>query len=118
METNKATTRETTVQQAQPSGNPFNEHFEVTIKTIEIEEREYERKYKEWRDSHDANMNISMKSAEASLAISRARLQEEVDNAAKVIEHAKGRTGLREESAELLSLVRRVRRQHLKESSP
>ncbi|KAK7911040.1 hypothetical protein PG985_013521 [Apiospora marii] len=91
--------------------NPFKEVFEVSMKTIEICEKDFEKKQMEWRDCDDKDLGA----AEEKLAASRGRLKESADDAAKVVEGAQGYAGIREESAELMRAVRRVRQQHLKE---
>ncbi|KAK7954793.1 hypothetical protein PG996_015601 [Apiospora saccharicola] len=99
---------------AQPqrsSINPFKEVFEVSMKTLEICEKDFENRQMEWRDCDDKDLAA----AEAKLAASRGRLKESADDAAKVVQGAKGYAGIREESAELMRAVRRVRQQHLKE---
>ncbi|KAK8067217.1 hypothetical protein PG997_013964 [Apiospora hydei] len=103
---------------AQPqrsSVNPFKEVFEVSRKTIEIEEKDLESKVKAWRDNDDDDKNAEF---EAKIAVSRGRLKENVDNAVGVVKRAEGYAGVREEAAELMRLVRRVRREHLGEGTP
>ena len=83
------------------------------MKTIEIEENDYKERLRQWQNSDGDTLEL----AEATLAACRGRLQEEVDNAAKVVENAHGYAGIKEEAAELMSTVRRIRREHLRENS-
>ncbi|KAK8041106.1 hypothetical protein PG994_014113 [Apiospora phragmitis] len=96
------------------SVNPFKEVFEVSIKTIEISEKDLESKSKAWRENNDADKNAELDSR---VAVSRGRLKEDVDNAARVVESAQGYAGIREEAADLMRTVRRVRQEHLGEGS-
>ena len=83
----------------------------MSIKTIEICEKDFEKKQLEWRDCEEKDLGA----AEEKLAASRGRLKESADHAATVVEQAQGYAGIRELSAELMRAVRRVRQQHLKE---
>lgn len=100
-------------QSQRSSINPFKEVFEVSMKTIEICEKDFENRQMEWRDCEYKDLEA----AEEKLAASRARLKDSADDAAKVVEGAQGYAGIREESAELMRAVRKVRQQHHKEQS-
>ncbi|KAK8101516.1 hypothetical protein PG999_011890 [Apiospora kogelbergensis] len=113
MDAEKPTTGRTASQQKRASVNPFKEIFEISMKTIEIEEKDYEEKLSQWRDCDEDDLDL----AEAALALSRGRLKEEADNAERVVESAQGYAGIREESVQLMRTVRRVRREHIGESS-